>query len=167
VEAIPGYIESGAFAADAERFFPNAEKLAVDLPKKIEKIGKMPSARGLLAALRSKKLPVMGVALDLSTFGFDASAEALPGASDKKYVGIASDGSGNMYLLDTTTGKVIPYAHEEDKLDATGAFDSLDAFAFALVRVEAAARKQIPKRKLGELFARLKLKGGVLALKRY
>lgn len=163
-KAITGYIERGDLVADAKRFFPNAGKLVVEgLPKTFPKLAKLPAAVALASAVRKKQLPVLGIAIDFSSVGFDCAREALDGAADARYVGVGSDGSGDMYLLDTTTGKVHVYLHEEGKL-AKLAFDSLDAFAFAVVRIEAARRGTIPKAALKKTLKALGIAAGAALL---
>ncbi|MFO0672533.1 MAG: hypothetical protein U0235_23470 [Polyangiaceae bacterium] len=167
-----GYIERGDFAKDAKRFFPTAEPVSVEgLPKKSTKLAKLPaahqaSAKALDALARKGKLPYLGVAFDFSSYGFDCAEQDLYGAKGDELFGIASDGSGDMLLLDVTTGEVIPYAHEEGSLDRKTAFESLDACAFAMLRVEAAAKGLIPKAALTKTLKTLGLRAALDALGR-
>ncbi|RKH14791.1 SMI1/KNR4 family protein [Corallococcus sp. CA053C] len=160
--ALSGYIERGDFAADAARFFPKAGRVA---KPGSEKVRAAPAGRALDDAVTGGGVPVMTIAFDFETYGFDCKKNDLYGANDDKYVGIASDGSGEMFLLDTTTGEVVRYAHEEGTV--APAFTSLDLLAFSLLRVEAAAKKLIPKAKLSALFKRLGLKTASALLKEY
>ncbi|MFP2905458.1 SMI1/KNR4 family protein [Pyxidicoccus sp. 3LFB2] len=157
-----GYIERGDFAADAARFFPKAPR--VSKPGS-EKVRAVPAGRALDDVVTGGGVPEMTLAFDFGSYGFDCKQENLYGANDDKYVGIASDGSGEMFLLDVTTGEVVRYAHEEGTV--APAFTSLDQLAFALLRVEASAKKLIPKAKLSALFKRLGLATGSALLKEY
>lgn len=96
------------------------------------------------------------------TYGFDCVRNEMAGTTDERYVGLSADGSGNMHLLDTTTGRVLGYEHEEGRFDPRRGFDDLDAFA--MTRVEAAAAKRIPAKKLADLFKALGLPGGTAEL---
>ncbi|MCY1058211.1 SMI1/KNR4 family protein [Nannocystis sp. SCPEA4] len=158
-----GYVERGDFVADAKKFFPKMEKLAAKLPKKLDKLAQLPAAKAIEAALRKKQLPEMGIVLDMSDFGPDCKQLELDGLADPAYVVVGSDGSGDMYLLDTRTGKVHIYRHEESKLDKK-AFDSLDTFAFAALRAEAAMRDMIPKAALKKTFKALGIDAGAALL---
>ncbi|MCP3059018.1 SMI1/KNR4 family protein [Myxococcus sp. K38C18041901] len=160
--ALAGYIERGDFAADAARFFPKAKRVSSSGSKKVRgaEAGKV-----LDDVVKGGGVPTMTLAFDFSSYGFDCKKEKLHGAAEAKYVGIASDGSGEMFLLDTSTGKVVRYAHEEGTVSP--AFDSLDELTFALLRIEAAAKKLIPKPKLAALFKKLGLKTAEKLLKEY
>ncbi|GEN10690.1 hypothetical protein SAMN05443572_112260 [Myxococcus fulvus] len=160
--ALDGYVERGDFAADAARFFPKAARVSNPGSKKVRGAG---PGRVLDDVVKGGGVPVMTVAFDFSSYGFDAKKEELYGAAEDRYVGIASDGSGEMFLLDTDTGKVVRYAHEEGTVSP--AFDSLDELTFALLRIEAAAKKLIPKPKLAALFKKLGLKTAETLLKEY
>ncbi|RKH25386.1 SMI1/KNR4 family protein [Corallococcus praedator] len=162
VSALAGYIERGDFAADAARFFPKAPR--VSKPGS-EKVRAVPAGRALDAVVMSGGVPSMTLAFDFDSYGFDCKKEELFGANDDKFVGIASDGSGEMFLLDVTTGAVVRYAHEEGTV--APAFTSLDQLAFSLLRVEAAAKKLIPKAKVSALFKRLGLTVAGALLKEY
>src|SRR6185503_12068067 len=70
------------------------------------------AAEALDALVRAKKFPALPQTCDLSSYGFDTVTNKLEGASDPRYVGLASDGSGNMHLLDTKTGRVLGWEHE-------------------------------------------------------
>ncbi|PTL85001.1 SMI1/KNR4 family protein [Vitiosangium sp. GDMCC 1.1324] len=159
---LTGYIERGDFAADAARFFPKERR--VSKPSS-EKVRLVPAGRALDDAVTGGGVPSMTVAFDFDSYGFDCKKEELYGANDDKYVGIASDGSGEMFLLDVTTGEVVRYAHEEGSV--APAFTSLDELAFSLLRVEAAAKKLIPKAKLSALFKKLGLTTAGALLKEY
>jgi hypothetical protein len=159
---LAGYIERGDFAADAARFFPKAPR--VSKPGS-EKVRAVPAGRALDAVVTGGGVPSMTIAFDFDSYGFDCKKEELHGAADDRYVGIASDGSGEMFLLDVTTGEVVRYAHEEGSV--TPAFASLDHLAFSLLRVEAAAQKLIAKAKLSALFKRLDLTTAAALLKEY
>ncbi|WP_244239348.1 SMI1/KNR4 family protein [Corallococcus carmarthensis] len=159
---LTGYIERGDFAADAARFFPKAPRVSKPGSKKVRLV---PSGRVLDEVVTGGGVPVMTLAFDFGSYGFDCKKEELSGANDDKYVGIASDGSGEMFLLDVTTGEVVRYAHEEDSI--APAFTSLDQLAFSLLRIEAAAKKRIPKAKLSALFKRLGLTTAGALLKEY
>ncbi|MFE8605541.1 SMI1/KNR4 family protein [Archangium violaceum] len=160
--SLAGYIERGDFAADAARFFPKASR--VSKPGS-EKVRAVPVGLALDKVVKDGGVPSMTTAFDFDSYGFDCEKEELYGAADDKYVGIASDGSGEMFLLDVTTGEVVRYAHEEGTV--APAFASLDHLAFSLLRVEAAAKKVIPKAKLSALFKRLGLTTAVALLKEY
>ncbi|MFP2923619.1 SMI1/KNR4 family protein [Pyxidicoccus sp. 3LG] len=160
--ALTGYIERGDFAADAARFFPKAPR--VEKPAS-EKVRGVPAGRALDDVVTGGGVPSMTMAFDFDSYGFDCKKEELYGASDDKYVGIASDGSGEMFLLDVTTGEVVRYAHEEGSVSP--AFASLDQLAFSLLRVEAAAKKLLPKAKVSALFNRLGLTTAGALLKEY
>ncbi|NRD67474.1 SMI1/KNR4 family protein [Corallococcus exiguus] len=162
VSTLAGYIERGDFAADAARFFPKAPRVSKPGSKKVRAV---PAGRALDEVVTGGGVPSMTLAFDFDSYGFDCKKEDLAGANDDKYVGIASDGSGEMFLLDVTTGAVVRYAHEEGSVSP--AFDSLDQLAFALLRVEAAAKKLIPKAKVSALFKRLDLKVAAALLKEY
>jgi hypothetical protein len=159
---LAGYVERGDFAADAVRFFPKAPR--VSKPGS-EKVRAVPAGRALDEVVKGGGVPSMTLAFDFSSYGFDCKKEELYGATDDKYVGIASDGSGEMFLLDVTTGEVVRYAHEEGSV--APAFTSLDQLAFSLLRIEAAAKKMIPKAKLSALFKRLGLTTADALLKEY
>lgn len=160
-EALAGYLERGDFVADAKKFFPKMAKLVVEgLPKKLDKLAKLPAAKALETAVRKKQLPIMGIVLDCSYFGPDCAE--LAGITNPAYVVVGADGSGDMYLLDTGTGQVHIYRHEEGTLDGT--FASLDAFAFAALRAEAAMRDMIPKPALKQTFDALGIEAGAALL---
>lgn len=161
---VTGYI-AGGFVADAAAFFPEQRPVGTDNPPHPALVT-LPephraSALALDRLVRSQRLPAMGLTFDLGTWGFDCTAQGLRGAEDPRWMGLCSDGSGDMLLLDTTTGSVVPYAHEEDRLDLDHAFPSIDATTFCLLRVEAVARKRIPRAAVAELFERLGLPAGV------
>lgn len=160
--ALPGYIERGDFVADAARFFPKAAR--VTRPSS-EKVRRVPAGRVLDDAVTAGRVPSMTLAFDFGSYGFDCAKEGLYGANDDKYVGLASDGSGEIFLLDVSTGEVVRYAHEEGTV--APAFASLDQFAFALLRIEAAAKKLIPKPKVAALYKRLGLTAAGALLKQY
>ena len=101
--------------------------------------------------------------LDFADFGIDCKSYKLDGVADPAYVIVGCDGSGDMYLLDTRTGKVHIYRHEESKLDKK-AFDSLDTFAFAALRAEAALRGMIPQPALKKAFKALGIDAGAALL---
>jgi hypothetical protein len=160
--ALTGYIERGDFAADAARFFPKAPRVSKPGSEKVRLI---PSGRALDDVVTGCGVPSMTLAFDFGSYGFDCKKEDLYGANDDKYVGIASDGSGEMFLLDVSTGEVVRYAHEEGSVSP--AFTSLDQLAFSLLRVEAAAKKLLPKAKVSALFKRLGLTTAGALLKEY
>lgn len=157
------YVKSGAFVADAKKFFPKREKLAAKLPKKLDALASNPAAKALETALRKQQLPALGIVLDFADFGIDCKQYKLDGLADPAYVIIGCDGSGDMYVLDTRTGKVHIYRHEESKLDKK-AFDSLDTFAFAALRAEAAMRGMILKPALTKTFKALGIDAGAALL---
>ncbi|MDC0716098.1 hypothetical protein [Nannocystis bainbridge] len=171
--SLPGYVARGEFERDLAAFFPNGRRvteLAADSRPLAQWIDRLPeghraAARAFDALVRSGRFPWLGQRFDVSgTYGFDCVKQGLAGAADERYVGLSADGSGNMHLLDTTTGRVLGYEHESDSFDAERGFADLDAFAFAMPRVEAAASKRIPAKKLAELFKALGLTGGLAEL---
>jgi hypothetical protein len=168
---LDGYVARGTFAADVARFFPKAKGCAPDeLPKKSTKLAKLParhraSADAFDALVRKKKLPYMGTAFDLHGYALDCVKSALDGAAEEKYFGIAYDGSGDIFLLDVTTGEVVVYLHDEGIIDAAK-YRSLDEFAFAMLRVELAASDRVPKARLKKLLTSLEIEPAVLQLGR-
>jgi hypothetical protein len=170
---LAGYVVRGDFERDLAAFFPTSRRVAEPaagarpLAQWIDALPEAhrPAARAFDALVRSGKFPWLGLRFDVSgTYGFDCVRNELAGASDERYVGLSADGSGNMHLLDTTTGRVLGYEHEEGRFDPKRGFDDLDAFAFAMTRVEAAAAKRIPAKKLADLFKALGLPGGTAEL---
>ncbi|MCY1054423.1 hypothetical protein [Nannocystis sp. SCPEA4] len=170
---LAGYVARGDFERDLAAFFPTARRVtelagdARPLEQWIDRLSEAhrAAARAFDALVRSGRFPWLGQRFDVSgSYGFDCVRNGLAGAADDRYVGLSSDGSGNMHLLDTTTGRVLGWEHEGDGFDDRRGFDDLDAFAFAMARVEAAAAKRIPAKKLADLFNALGLAGAVFEL---
>ena len=165
---LTGYIERGDLARDLGAFFAGAKAVEAGAPREdwIQKLpaAHRPAAMSFDALVRGGKFPALPVAMDLSTYGFDCAGENLPGAADPRYVGLSSDGSGNMHLLDTESGEVLGWEHEQDGFDERRSFASLDAYAFAMIRVAAAAQGRIDKKQLAAAFKKLGLRAGAFEL---
>ena len=171
VEAVEGYIARGDLERDVEAFYADVKPV-----KKLEKprtlksfIGRVPESQRAAveafdALVRGKRFPALLRCFDVSSYGFDCVKNELYGAADARYVGLSSDGSGNMHLLDTETGQVLGYEHEEGRFDEKCAFQDLDAYAFTMIRVEAVAQKRIDPKELTTLFERLGLSAGLREL---
>lgn len=153
--AIVGYRERGEFAKDLALFFPQAKPVVVTAPAK-------PVDPILDALLDANKLPYLGTACNFESYRFDPVAEGLYGVEDPKYVGIASDGFGDLYFLNRETGEIALYSVDEGTLSVV--FPNLDACLFTLLRLEAVAQKRIPKAAAKALFQRLGLAHGVSRL---
>jgi hypothetical protein len=160
-QALSGYIARGDFAKDLERFFPDEERVGTQAldptGNRLETLpaGARPAAEALDALVRTGTTPFMGHACSFEAYGFDCVKNELYGADEATYFGLAYDGFGDMYLLDLTTGAVLFYSHEEGTLEE--GFDSLDTFAFAMSRVDAALKGRIAKHELEASFERLGL----------
>ena len=153
--ALVGYRERGEFAKDLGLFFPQAKPVVVAAPA--------PAVDPVLdALLAAHKLPYLGTACNFESYGFDPVAEGLYGAEDPSYIGVASDGFGDLYFLNRKTGEVALYTADEGALAVV--FPNLDACLFTLLRLEAVAQKRIPKAAAKGLFQRLGLAHGVSRL---
>jgi hypothetical protein len=99
-------------------------------------------------------LPALSRA-QLSGYGFDCVKNELYNATDKKYFGLSYTSDGDLQLLDLETGRVLEWVHDSDPFEDDAVFPSLDAYAFAIVRIELAAQKRIPKPDAAAVFKRL------------
>ena len=166
---IAGYIARGELARDLQAFFPNHPRADIDEaaargPKLFAKLrDHRQAAEGLHELASGKRFPHL-VCCNLDAYGFDTVANELEGLTDARYFGLAYDGSGNMQFLDLETGKVVGYEHEEGILDPERELPTLDAWAFAMPRVELARIGRVDVRELKKLFERLRLAAGVFEL---
>jgi hypothetical protein len=168
---IPGYVTRGDFAADLRSFFPHCSRVTklsdhapLELASFVERLPEKhrPALVAFDALVRSWTFPAL-VLCDVSAYGFDCQTNELYGADDDRYVGIAAENSGDMFLLDLDNGKVLEYSHEEGIFSERGTFEDLDTFAFTMIRVEAARdkEKQIDKSELARVFEQLGLSVGL------
>jgi hypothetical protein len=171
VKEIPGYVARGDFAADLQSFFPHCRRVTklsdnapLELASFVERLPDRhrPALVAFDALVRSWTFPALALC-DVSAYGFDCQKNELYGADDDRYVGIAAENSGDMFLLDLEVGKVLEYSHEEGVFSEKGTFEDLDTFAFTMIRVEAARdkEKQIDKGELARVFERLGLSVGL------
>jgi hypothetical protein len=168
-KSIDGYV-SKRLAIDLTAFFPDKSKVKAK-PKRASKTWlanlkaeHRDAAAAFAKIVESGAFPFLGVAMDVNTFGFD-TADLRGDAANPRYVGLSSDGSGNMHLLDLETGNVVGYEHESDAIDPKRTFDSIDAYAFALLRIELALDKRIEAAELTKALDRLGLKAAKHELK--
>lgn len=169
---LDGYVARGDFEADLAAFFPTMERITeLREGRPLESwIGLLPEAhrpsvRAFDALVRGGRFPALGQHFDVATgYGFDAVKNTLDGVDGERWVGLSADESGDMHLLDITTGRVVTWAHDGTGLSGGHGFDGIDAYAFAMTRIEAAAENRISKKKVATLFEALGLPGGVTEL---
>jgi hypothetical protein len=70
-------------------------------------------------------------------------------------VRLAYDAYGDLYLLDVENGRVLRWAHDRDPFEDGEEFESLDAFAWAMLRLELCSWQRIAATDLGAAFERL------------
>ncbi len=160
LKELDGYITSGRFLQDVTTFFRGAKPDQVDpdasrakkafarLPK-----GQQPAAL-LFDEIVKKDFPSL-TRSSLSGYGFDCVKNELHAATDDKYFGLSYTSDGDLQLLDLESGRVLEWVHDYEPFEEDAAFPSLDAYAFALVRIELAAQKRIPKSEAKAAFERL------------
>jgi len=159
---LAGYVASGAFARDLATYFGDRDRNKKPDPdaKRAPKVfSQLPEAQreaatAFHALVKAGTFPMLRTC-EISAFGFDCVSNELYGAEDARYFGLAYDDYGDMYLLDLPTGRVRRWAHDRDPFEDDEDFESLDAFAFAVVRAELAAEGSIPSESLPALFNRL------------
>jgi hypothetical protein len=168
---LAGYVVRGDFAADLRAFFPHCKPVTklsdnepLELASFVERLPEKhrPALAAFDALVRSWTFPWLALC-DVSYYGFDCQKNELYGADSDRYVGLAAESSGDMFILDLETGKVLDYSHEEGIFSEKGTFEDLDTFAFTMIRVEAAREKekQIDKGELAPVFERLGLSAGI------
>jgi hypothetical protein len=170
-EVLDGYIAEGHFENDLVAFYSETKPIKkLDSPRRLTSwIGNLPEGQNQTATafdglVRSKRFPALLRCFDVSSYGFDCVENDLYGANDPRYVGLSSDGSGNMHLLCTMTGRVLGYEHEGGVFDERRSFNNLDEYAFTMARVEAVAQNRIDRSELTAVFERLDLGAGVFEL---
>jgi hypothetical protein len=158
---IDGYIASGRFAKDMTAFFgtgvanvdidPDAGRAPAifkQLPKP-----QQAAAKAFDKVVR-KGFPEFERS-SLTGYGFDCVENELDSASEAKYFGLAYTGDGDLQLLDLETGRVLEWVHDYTPFEDGAEFASLDAYAFAILRIELAAKKRINKTEAAATFKRL------------
>ncbi len=158
--ALDGYIVSGRFAADVAAFFPERKpgKFDEDAKRAKKVFARLPEPHRAAAvafdALVKKGLPELQRA-SLSGYGFDCVKNELADAAESKYFGLSYTMDGDLQLLDLETGQVLEWVHDYTPFEEDAVFPTLDAYAFAILRIELAAEKRIPKSEVTTLFERL------------
>jgi tetratricopeptide (TPR) repeat protein len=94
------------------------------------------AAKTLDALVRKGRLPGTDM-LNVAQYGFDFAKNGLLGKRASSYLGLTCDGDGDMYALELSTGKVVFYDHETDRLVPKRSFADLDTFFWIMVRVSA------------------------------
>lgn len=162
-DQLAGYIARGDLARDLAAFFPGEKPASFDedASRAPALFAQLPephraAATALDALVKAGKVPYMG-STSFEAYGFDPVKNDLYGAADARYFGLAYEGMGNMQFLDLETGEIQGYEHEEGIFDERRAFPDLDAWAFAMLRVELAAQRRSPKDEVKALFERLEL----------
>ncbi len=157
---LDGYITSSRFAQDIAAFFPDEKRDETDedarrAPKVFARLPEAlrPAALAFDKIVK-KKFPAL-TRSSLSGYGFDCVKNELSDATDARWFGLSYTMDGDLQLLDLDTGRVLEWVHDYQPFEDDAIFPSLDAYAFAIVRVELAAKKQIPKMELAPLFKRL------------
>jgi hypothetical protein len=165
--ALDGYIARGDLARDLEAFFADCERstLDVDAGTFAERVAALPEPhRAAVVALdalaQGGKLPE-STTCNFTAYGFDTVKNELYGATDARYVGLASDESGSYQFLDVVTGAVLSYEHEGGIFEEERGFASLDEWAFTMMRVELVSQGRVAKADMRELFERLELTTGL------
>jgi hypothetical protein len=158
---LDGYLASGRFAHDVEAFFGKGTA-------KAEVNADADRAAAVFAALaephRAAALAFDAVVRgpfpaltrsSLSGYGFDCVKNTLYAAADKKYFGLAYTCDGDLQLLNLETGRVLEWVHDGAPFEENAEFLTLDAYAFAILRIELAAQKRIKKNEAEAVFKRL------------
>lgn len=167
---LEGYIARGDFARDLDAFFGGVERspLDADAGTFAARVASLPEAHraaaiALDALAQGGKFPE-STTCDFRAYGFDTVKNELYGATDARYVGLASDGSGSYQFLDVVTGAVLSYEHEEGIFEEPRAFADLDEWAFTMIRVELVSQRRVAKASMRALFERLELSTGLYEL---
>lgn len=157
---LAGYITSGRFLADLETFFPDAEPDTCD-PDAVRaenafiRLPKLHRASALAFDQIAKNgFPTL-TRSSLSGYGFDCLKNELDAATDDRYFGLSYTSDSDLQLLDLETGQVLEWVHDYDPFEEDAIFPNLDVYAFAIIRIELAAQKRIPKVKAKALFKQL------------
>ncbi len=157
---LDGYIESGRFAKELATFWKGAKKATFDkdarrAPKVFDRLPKAQQAAArAFDAICKKNFPALKRS-SLSGYGFDCVKNDLPVATDAKYFGLSYTLDGDLQLLDLETGRVLEWVHDYEPFEDDHVFPSLDAYAFAIVRIELLFEKRIPAAALEATFKRL------------
>ncbi len=160
IQSVDGYLASGQFATDIKEFFPDAKFDNPDPDAKRANQafatlpGKQREAAQAFDAVVTRGFPALSRA-QLSGYGFDCVKHELHAANDPKYFGLAYTCDGDLQLLDLETGRVVEWVHDYAPFEDDAVFPSLDAYAFALLRIELAAQKRIPPKDAAAVFERL------------
>ena len=155
-KSVDGYIANGTFAKDLKAFFPEVKRGETDPDaKRAKKLFAQLPAKQQAAALAFDALVPALTRADPSGYGFDCVKNKLYNATDKKYFGLSYTSDGDLQLLDVETGRVLEWVHDYDPFEDDAIFASLDAYAFAILRIELAALKRIAVKDVAVVFKRL------------